>query len=427
MGSGVSLGQVAFGPFCLDMGSARLFRDGGEVELRPQAFQALCVLLQNGGRPVDYQQMIREAWNGVVVSRHTVAVTVGEVKKALREYGSWITCRPGLGYRLEVPKCDALIRKGWHFMSHRTRESLERAVACFQEAAHGDAADFRAFEGLSRSHLIMGTTGMRQPHQAYSAFMDAHRQAVAMTGLTAELRSDRGYGLHMFERRLAEAESELLRARSEEPALASVCVRLSMLYVALGRFDDALDAVRDGYAADPLWPVLPSAELMVRFCRREFDQAVACGQKAQELHPHVQLSHVFYAEALQYAGRVDEALSQYRIACVICPDLPWLRALEATCLARSGRRRSALALAAQLEQSRPVAYVDAYYMALLREALGDRDTAFQELDRACQEGSVALSILDVDPKMDALRGDARFGRFREFAAPQIGRGSGQAA
>ena len=427
MASGVSVGQFAFGPFCLDLANARLLRDGAEVELRPQAFQALWVLLQNGGRPADYQQMIREAWTGVVVSRHTVAVTVGEVKKALGEYGSWITCRPGLGYRLEVPKCDALIRKGWHFMSHRTRESLERALACFGEAARDDNADFRAFEGLSRSHLIMGTSGMRQPREAYSAFLAAHRQAVALTGLTAELRSDRGYGLHMFERRLAEAESELLRARRELPSLASIYVRLSMLYVALERFDDALEVLREGYAADPLWPVLPSAELMVRFCRREFDSAVACGQKAQELHPYVQLSHVFYAEALEYAGRLDEALAQYRLACVICPDLPWLRALEGTCLARSGRRRAALAVAAELEQKRATEYVDGYYMALLRAALGDRDTAFHELDRACQEGSTALSILNVDPKMDALSSDPRFGRYRDFAAPQPGQGSGQAA
>jgi DNA-binding winged helix-turn-helix (wHTH) protein len=46
--------------------------------------------------------MIREAWDGISVSRNTVAVTIAEVKKVLQEYGSWIRCRPKLGYRLEV-------------------------------------------------------------------------------------------------------------------------------------------------------------------------------------------------------------------------------------------------------------------------------------------------------------------------------------
>ena len=425
--SAVSVSQLAFGPFCLDLATTRLLRDGVEIELRPQAFQALCVLLQNAGRCVDYDQMIRDAWNGVVVSRHTVAVTVGEVKKTLRECGSWISCRPGFGYRLEVPKSDTHIRTGLHFMSHRTREALEQAVACFATAAREDSTDFRAFEGLSRSYLILGTSGMRPPAQMYAAFLDAHHRAVELAGLTPELRADRGYGRHMFERRLAEAEEDLLQTRCEQPKLASTYVRLSMLYVAMGRLDEALEVVGDGYAADPLWPVLPATETLVRFCRREFDCAVACGKKAQQLHPYVQLARVFYAQALEYAGHWDEALAQYRHACIICPDLPWLRALEGVCLARCGRMPDASAVLTEIEQRRTSEYVDAYYMALLRDALGRRDEAFRELERACAEGSTVLSILDIDPKTDSLRTDPRFARIRDLAAPRQTRGTGQAA
>ena len=69
--------RIAFGPFCLDAASARLSRDGVELDLRPQAFQALKTLLDHSGRHVDYDQMIHEAWDGNLVSRHTVAVTVG--------------------------------------------------------------------------------------------------------------------------------------------------------------------------------------------------------------------------------------------------------------------------------------------------------------------------------------------------------------
>src|SRR5579863_8930899 len=73
----------AFGPFRVDIGSRRLFRDGREIILRAQAFRALAVLVQNAGHPVEYQQMAREAWAGAPVSRHTVAVTISEVRKVL--------------------------------------------------------------------------------------------------------------------------------------------------------------------------------------------------------------------------------------------------------------------------------------------------------------------------------------------------------
>ena len=141
--------QFTFGPFTFDGTTARLSRDNAEVRLRPQALQVLRVLLQHGGRPIGYDQMIAEGWHGTFVSRHTVDVTVGEVKKVLGEYGRWIVHRPKVGYSLVIPTSDELVRKGWHFASRRTKEGAERAIECFQQAATQCPGDFRAFEGLS--------------------------------------------------------------------------------------------------------------------------------------------------------------------------------------------------------------------------------------------------------------------------------------
>jgi hypothetical protein len=56
--------------------------------------------------------------------------------------------------------------------------------------------------------------------------------------------------------------------------------------------------------------------------------------------------------------------------------------------------------------------VDAYYLAMLRDALGQRSEAFDEFERACRENSAPLYAIDVDPKMNQLRADARFARIR---------------
>jgi len=101
------------------------------------------------------------------------------------------------------------------------------------------------------------------------------------------------------------------------------------------------------------------------------------------------------------------------MATVICPDLPWLRALEALCLVNSGRRAEALEILQELEARRANEYVDGYFQALLLHALGRKDEAFQELERACGENSAALFVLDVDPRMDPLRADPRFGSIRD--------------
>ncbi len=405
--------QIVFGPFSLDMAGRRLRRGASELELRPQALRALNVLIRNSGRYVHHEQMIREAWNGISVSPNTVAVTIAEVKKVLQEYGSWIRCRPKIGYALEVPKAEDLIQKAWHMWERRTREGFEKALECFDRAARENPADFRAFEGISLCYLLLGSHGMRPPREMRARFLEAHERAVALRGLTPELRSNRGHALHIYDRKLAEAESELLHALREEPKLGITYVRLAILYSTMGRLDAALDMVKQGRAADPLCPVLPSTGILVRLCRHEFEQAVQCGKSAIDLHPYQLLGRAYYAEALERTGRVEEALSELRLACVMSPDLPWLRALEACCLARQGRRGEALAALDQLQRLREREYVDAYFIALLLDALGRRDQAFAELERARLENSATLFLLNVDVRNKDLRTDPRFEQLRE--------------
>jgi tetratricopeptide (TPR) repeat protein len=400
--------QITFGPFRLDGTTTTLLRDGHELELRPQAFHALRALLHNRGRYVGYAQMINQAWDGNLVSKHTVAVTIGEVKRTLGEFGPWISYRPKLGYRLDVPHSDDLVKQGWHFWSRRTREGFEKALDCFQQAAIENPSDFRAFEGISLCYLLLGTYGMRMPREMYSGFLQAHRRAVELCGLTPERRADRAHGLHLFEHRLEEAEAELLQAQAESPESPEVYVRLTMLYLTQGRLDDALNILLRARATHSLWPTVPANEVLVRFFRREYEMAVVCGKRALELHPYLYLGRLFYGESLEHCGKHTQALEQYRMAVIMSPDLPWLQAVEGTCLAKHGRRKEALAILAQLIQIRKTQYVDAYFMAVLMDALGDPDQAFQELERAYHEKSPLLFALAVDPRLDNLRHDPRF-------------------
>jgi DNA-binding winged helix-turn-helix (wHTH) protein/Flp pilus assembly protein TadD len=400
--------HLTFGPFRLDMTTTTLLRDGHELELRPQAFHALRALIHNRGRYVGYAQMINQAWDGNLVSKHTVAVTIGEVKKILGEFGGWISYRPKLGYRLDVPHSDDLVKQGWHFWSRRTRDGFEKALDCFQQAAIENPSDFRAFEGISLCYLLLGTYGMRLPREMYSGFLQAHRRAVELCGLTPERRADLAHGLHLFEHNLEEAERELLRAQAESPESPEVYVRLTMLYVSQNRLDDALNILLRARSTHSLWPTVPAIEIEIRFFRREFETAVACGKKALELHPYLYLGHLFYGEALEYSGKTTQALEQYRLAVIMSPDLPWLQAVQGACLAKHGGRKEATAILAELVQKRKTHYVDAYFMAVLLDALGEQDQAFHELERAFHEKAPGLFALSVDPRVDNLRPDPRF-------------------
>jgi tetratricopeptide (TPR) repeat protein len=405
--------DIIFGPFVLDPSATHLARDGVEVRLRPQALQALRVLALHSGQYVGYERLIAEGWKGVVVSRHTVDVTVGEVKRALGEYRSWIAHRPKLGYCLDIPQAESLIRRGHHFWSLRTRDGLEKALDCFERAAAIESSDFRAYEGQSVCYLMLASQGMRAPLEMYPRYLEAHARAEELAGLTPELRCNRAHGLHMFEHRLEDAETEFRQVLRERPTLGSTYVRLSMLYGTMGRLDDALNCICRAYDVAPLLPLLASTEGCLRFLRREFDQAAAIGAQAVELHPYMHLARAFYAVALEFSGRLDEALAQYHLLSLMSSDLPWLRALEGACLIKAGREAEAYGVLAELEDRRRSEYVDAYGIALLRGALGHREEAFSELERAVDENSAGLWAIEVDPKADPFRENPRFLALRE--------------
>src|SRR5580692_2370797 len=102
------------------------------------------------------------------------------------------------------------------------------------------------------------------------------------------------------------------------------------------RFDEALDALDLAWRLDDLWPILTADEILTRGCRGDFDRAVAFGKKTIDLHPYFTIGRSQYALALELSGRFEEALVQYRLACVMSPDFVKLRAEEARCLARHG-------------------------------------------------------------------------------------------
>src|SRR5205085_1098481 len=177
-----SVQEVEVGPFLVDLTTGKILREGSELGFRAQAFRVFKVPIENRDQYIDHDHMIAEAWDGTVVSRHTVDVTVAELKKALQEFASWITHRPKLGYRLDVPKSDDLVRKGWHFWNQRTRLGFEKALESFEAATLEDSSDFRAYEGLAASYLTLATYCMQAPRELYPLFRDAHSRAARLAG-----------------------------------------------------------------------------------------------------------------------------------------------------------------------------------------------------------------------------------------------------
>jgi len=91
-----------FGPFRLDPVKRRLLRDGEPVQLTPKAFETLLALVQQSGRTVEKDDLMRRVWPGSVVEENNLNQNITALRKCLgdsRQASRYIATIPGLGYR----------------------------------------------------------------------------------------------------------------------------------------------------------------------------------------------------------------------------------------------------------------------------------------------------------------------------------------
>jgi TolB-like protein/DNA-binding winged helix-turn-helix (wHTH) protein/Tfp pilus assembly protein PilF len=91
--------QYAFGPFLLKPAEHELLRDGEPISLTPKTFEVLLVLVENRGRLLEKEELIRAIWNDVFVEEGNLCVTVSLLRKALGDEHPYIQTVSKHGYR----------------------------------------------------------------------------------------------------------------------------------------------------------------------------------------------------------------------------------------------------------------------------------------------------------------------------------------
>jgi TolB-like protein/DNA-binding winged helix-turn-helix (wHTH) protein/Flp pilus assembly protein TadD len=91
-----------FGPFLLDPGERLLRHGAARMELPPRAFDTLLVLVENNGRLLEKDELMRTVWGDTVVEENNLSQVIYLLRKALRdgEDGArYIETVPKRGYR----------------------------------------------------------------------------------------------------------------------------------------------------------------------------------------------------------------------------------------------------------------------------------------------------------------------------------------
>jgi Tol biopolymer transport system component/DNA-binding winged helix-turn-helix (wHTH) protein len=95
-----------FGPFRLDPGERRFYRDGEIILLPPKEFDLLLLLVRGSGKLMDRESLIKALWPKTVVEEANLNVHISALRKTLGETPDeyrYIETLPRLGYRFIAP------------------------------------------------------------------------------------------------------------------------------------------------------------------------------------------------------------------------------------------------------------------------------------------------------------------------------------
>jgi adenylate cyclase len=98
----MSVDEIGFGRFRLDLRQRELSRDGCRVRLGSRAVDILRVLASANGDLVTKDELIAQVWSGLVVDESNIQVQISALRKALDEGNSGpshVATVPGRGYR----------------------------------------------------------------------------------------------------------------------------------------------------------------------------------------------------------------------------------------------------------------------------------------------------------------------------------------
>jgi tetratricopeptide (TPR) repeat protein len=172
-----------------------------------------------------------------------------------------------------------------------------------------------------------------------------------------------------------------------------------------GKLKDGLQLILEAEKLDPVSPITSYVATAAYLANDHIDDAITEGQRTLQLDPNYFYLDSVLAAAYREKGSFPEAIALYT------------KAQEATHLpssglaityTRMGREIEAKNLLAQLLQAREKRYVSAPLIAAVAVALGDKEEAFQELERAYAEHSGILQWIAFLPEFRALHSDARF-------------------
>ena len=298
-----------------------------------------------------------------------------------------------------------LYLRGRYAWNKRTPEGLRESIGYFEDAIKRDSTYALAYSGMADAYISMFDYDILPAREANPKSRLAAMRALALDSSLAEAHTSLAHVL-LHEWKWDESEAEFKHALELDPAQAETYHWYALALTAAGKLEQAVAMMKRAEELDPLSARMGADLGMAYYGARQYDRAIEQEKKTLRMEPEFATSYWIIGMANEQKGSLAEATAAYEHALKLRPGNPNYLAALARTQALSGRMPDARrVLDGLLHSPEPVS---PFFIALVYTAMGEKDKAFQWLDKAVADRSGSVRYLKIEPRLDPLRSDPRF-------------------
>jgi len=303
-----------------------------------------------------------------------------------------------------------LYLKGRFFANKFTEESLNKSIEFYQQAIDQDPEYALAYVALSITYSNLGWFNYIPPKTAYEKGIAAAVKALeidnTLGGAYAAIASLKTW--YSRELDLKGAEKAYEKALALNPLDANIYHDFAHFLAFMGKHEKSIRLMKKALELEPISIVTISCLGQSYYQAELYDLAIDQLKKAVDMdsnyfHPYgwlgmAYLKKEWYDQAVEMFEKGTESTSYKTRA---------IGALGYTYAVR-GMRNEAFKQLNRLNNLSGQIAVDPCYIAWIYTGLGQKDKAFEWLEKAYEEGSNWLIMINTDGLFDPLRSDVRF-------------------
>lgn len=300
--------------------------------------------------------------------------------------------------------------RGRYICGKRTKDSLKRGIQYFEEAIAREPRFALAYAGQADAYTLLAFYEDAPPQVVMPKAKAAALKALEIDDSLGEAHASLADIASWFDWDWSAGEKEYKRAIELNPSYATARHWYAAFLSANGQPAKALNELRRARELDPLSLVINCWIGIVLYFARQYSSAVEELWCTLDFDPSFALAHGYLGATFEQQEKFSEAAEELKTALTLSGGNPGFLTMLGHTYAVGGRQTEARDVLEEVHRKSEQGNIPSYGIAAIYVGLGENDCAFKWLDRCCEEHSIALGFINVDPRFDPVQTDSRFSR-----------------